>query len=69
MLIGRMRQLRYLHSYSQEYVMENTGLDIPNLETGRNTPNLYSITVLCKFYGITLREFFENFDYPEPPER
>ncbi len=45
--------------------MENTGLNIPFFETGRTVPTLYSLTILCDFFGITLSEFFEPVYYPE----
>ena len=43
---------------------EYTGLDIPHLETGRDFPSLTTIAILCKFYNITIVEFFSPIDYP-----
>ena len=56
MVIQRIKNLRETHHYTQEYVNEYTGLDIPHLETGR--------AILCKFYNITIVEFFSPIDYP-----
>ena len=63
-VISRMKQLRREHNYSQEYVIENTGLDIFHFESGSKFPTLVSLTILCRFYGIGLREFFGESDYP-----
>ena len=43
---------------------ENTGLDIANLEAGENFPSITSISILCKFYNLTLDEFFAPMNYP-----
>ena len=63
-VISRMKQLRRDHNYSQEYVIENTGLDIFHFESGSKFPTLVSLTILCRFYGISLREFFGESVYP-----
>ena len=64
MVIQRIKSLRETHHYTQEYVNEYTGLDIPHLETGRDFPSLTTIAILCKFYNITIVEFFSPIDYP-----
>ncbi|MDR3785436.1 helix-turn-helix transcriptional regulator [Alistipes sp.] len=43
---------------------EATGLGIAQLESGKNFPNLTTITIICKFYNITLDEFFAPLNYP-----
>ena len=60
----RIKDLRAKNNYTQEFVSEITGLDIPHLECGRDFPSLTTISILCKFYGITLVEFFEPINYP-----
>ncbi len=60
----RMRQLRIERGYSLEYVVECTRLDVPHFETGLSFPTLFSISLLCKFYDITLNEFFAPINYP-----
>lgn len=64
MVAQRIKDLRVNHRYTQEYVNEYTGLDIPHLETGRDFPSLTTIAILCKFYNMTLVEFFAPIDYP-----
>ena len=64
MIIERMKDLRNSHNHSQEYVVENTKLDISHFETGRSVPSLTSISIFCKFYNITLDDFFAPLAYP-----
>jgi 3-(methylthio)propanoyl-CoA dehydrogenase len=58
-IILRVKELRRLHDHqSQEELAEATGLGIAQLESGKNFPNLTTITIICKFYNVTLDEFF-----------
>lgn len=59
-----MKELRSVRGFSQEYVIEHTGLDIFHFENGSKNPTTISLSILCKFYGITLGEFFGPLDYP-----
>ena len=67
-VILRIKGLRELHHHSQEDFNAGTNIDIANLETGANFPNLTTLAIICKFYGITLDEFFAPMNYP-PKER
>lgn len=60
----RLKELRSARGFSQEYVIEHTGLDIFHFESGTKNPTTISLSILCKFYGITLAEFFDPLDYP-----
>lgn len=64
MVIRRMKQLRHDGGFTQEYVIESTSLDIGRFETGASVPTLMSLSVLCRFYNITLDEFFAPMGYP-----
>lgn len=64
MLVLRMKELRSASGHSQEYVVAQTGLDIFHFESGDKVPTIISLTILCKFYGITLGEFFTPLNYP-----
>ena len=58
-IILRVKELRHMHNHqSQEQLAEATGLGIAQLESGKNFPNLTTISIICKFYNITLDEFF-----------
>lgn len=64
----RMKELRSIHGFSQEYLIEHTGLDIFHFENGSKNPTTVSLAVLCDFYHITLGEFFAPMNYP-PKEK
>ena len=64
-IILRVKELRHMHDHqSQEQLAEATELSIAQLESGKNFPNLTTISIICKFYNITLGEFFAPLDYP-----
>lgn len=60
----RLKELRSARKYSQEYVVEHTKLNLPQYEAKHYAPSLDSLAIICKFYGITLNEFFASIDYP-----
>ena len=57
-----------MRGFSQEYVIEHTGLDIFHFENGTKKPTTTSLSILCKFYHITLGEFFTPLEYPVVPD-
>ena len=63
-IADRLRELR--SGQSQEKVIEPTKLNLSQYEALLRTPSLGSIYILCEYFGITLREFFdvEGFDIP-----
>lgn len=63
-IVLRVKELRGMHGHSQEKLIEGTGVNIPSLETGDNFPNITTISIICKFYNITLDEFFAPLNYP-----
>ena len=63
-IVLRIKELRHIYGHTQEKLKEETGLNISNLEAGDNVPNITSISIICKFYNITLDEFFAPIDYP-----
>lgn len=64
LIIHRMKELRSERGFTQEYVVENTGLNISQYEAKRNYPSLLSLSKLCNFYNITLSDFFSTLEYP-----
>lgn len=63
-IVLRVKELRSLYNHTQEQLKEGTGLNIANLEAGDNFPNITTISIICKFYNITLDEFFAPMKYP-----
>ena len=68
LIAERLKELRSARKYSQEFVVEHTKLNLPQYEAKHYIPSLDSLTILCKFYEITLNEFFASIDYP-PKEK
>ena len=64
LIIRRIKEIRKSNGHSQEYVFENTGLDIAHIEIGRVIPSIDTIWILSKWYNITLNEFFAPLNYP-----
>lgn len=54
----QLRRLRMAKGFSQEYVKENTGVNLQRSESGKTTVSLVTLEILCRFYGTTLGEFF-----------
>ncbi|MBP3533665.1 MAG: helix-turn-helix transcriptional regulator [Alistipes sp.] len=60
----RICDIRELHHHTQEYLSNNTRLKIWEYESGQKFPSVESIAKICKFYNITLDEFFAPMKYP-----
>lgn len=56
----KLREIRESKSYSQEYVYENTKINLDRVEKARTNYTLSTLYILCNFYGITLDEFFKG---------
>lgn len=57
-----MREIRKVKGYPQEKVMFNTRIKISRHERGVANVTLTILSVLCKYYGVTLEEFFRGID-------
>lgn len=64
LIVFRMKELRSIHGITQEDLIDHTGLDIYHFENGTKKPTTMSLSVLCKFYNITLGDFFTPLNYP-----
>ena len=68
LVVERMKELRLTCGYSQEYVIERTKLNLAQYEAKIHLPSLDSLSILCKFYGISIGEFFAPMNYPPKEE-
>ncbi|MCD8172994.1 MAG: helix-turn-helix transcriptional regulator [Alistipes sp.] len=48
---------------TQHNVYLETDLNIGNLETGRTNFTISTISILCDYYGISLKDFFDSLEY------
>lgn len=58
----RLRQLREQLGLSQEKVQFRTGIYLAYVENGHRNPTVTTLIDLCRFYGITLEEFFAGME-------
>lgn len=63
-VVMRIKELRAQYGHSQADLNAATDVDVANIETGANFPNLTTISIICEFYDITLDEFFAPLNYP-----
>lgn len=64
----RLRQLREQHGLSQEKVQFNTGIYLSYVESGLRNPTVTTLIDICRYYGVTLEEFFAGLEpYDEQP--
>ena len=61
----RIRDIREQHGHTQEYLSNNTRLKVWDYESGQKFPSIESISKLCKFYDMSLEEFFSGMTYPK----
>lgn len=61
-IAAKFTALREERGVFQKVVARATGLNIGLLETGRRNFTLCAIERLCRYYGITLTEFFRELE-------
>ena len=59
-IASRLKALRVAKGVSQETVYEDTGIHIGKIETARYNITVSTLSKLCNYYGITLKEFFDK---------
>ena len=59
-IANRLKLLRVAKVVSQETVYEDTGIHIGKIETARYNITVSTLSKLCNYYGITLKEFFDK---------
>lgn len=58
----RMKELREAKGDSQEKVYFDTGLNLGRIELGKTNISLTTLSIFCKYYNISLEEFFRGID-------
>lgn len=62
-IAGRLKELRAARGKSQEVVYEDTGVHIGKIETAKYNLTVSTLSRLCTYYGITLKEFFDGIGF------
>jgi transcriptional regulator with XRE-family HTH domain len=59
-LAKRVRELRKARGLTQIAVLEDTGINIGNMETRPINLTITSIVTLCDYFEVSLEEFFRG---------
>lgn len=60
-VVARLKQLRADNDLTQETLGNDTGINIGRIERGVREPSLTTISELCKYFKISVSEFFEGY--------
>lgn len=60
----KCKELRAKKGISQEAVYEDTGINIGKVETAKKNLTISTLTKLCRYYKLTIEEFFHGTHYP-----
>ena len=56
----RLRELRLAKGLSQDVVYIDTDVHIARVEMGRYNVTISTLSDMCDYYGVSLKEFFEG---------
>lgn len=56
----KLKQLREEHNVTQETFYNDTNIHIGRIESLKSNISVSTLNVICKYFGITLAEFFEG---------
>lgn len=55
----KLKSLRYKKGLTQEDVYNDTGIHISRVETSKVNISVSTLNALCKYFDISLKEFFQ----------
>lgn len=58
----KLKQLRKAKGLSQRIVYIDTDFNIGKIEVGKTNITISTLSRLCKYYGTSLKEFFNELD-------
>ena len=58
----KFREIRKSRALTQDAVREDTNVDIAHFETKGTNLTITTIAILCGYYEITLKEFFDGIE-------
>ncbi len=58
----RFKEIRKAKGISQELVLIDTDYPISILEMGKTNVTITTIYLLCDYFGVTLKEFFDGIE-------
>jgi transcriptional regulator with XRE-family HTH domain len=57
-IANRIRTLREAKEVTQEDFYNDTGIHLGRIETGKMNVTVSTLDVICKYFGLSLGEFF-----------
>ena len=66
-LAQKLKDLRNERGLSQIRVTMDTGVNVSRTESGKRSVSVYSVALLCKYYDISLEDFFKGIDVTVVP--
>ena len=60
----KLKALRNERGLSQMQVTMDTGINVSRAESGKRSLSIYSIAILCRYYDIPLKDFFQGVNLP-----
>ena len=63
----KLKDLRNARNLSQIRVTMDTGVNVSRAESGQRSSSAYSVALLCKYYGVTLEEFYRGIEITSVP--
>lgn len=59
---NRMKELRRKKGVSQLRVLIDTEIQVSRIESAKYNLSISTISALCKYYGISLNDFFDDIE-------
>ena len=58
----RLKELRLAQNVTQEHLYNETEIHIGRIETAKVNISVSTLSRLCKYFGISITEFFEGIE-------
>ena len=68
-IASRLKEIRNKKGISQLRVLIDTEIQVSRIESAKYNLSISTISALCKYYGITLNEFFDNIENQYIPDK
>lgn len=57
---SRLKELREANQLTQEAFYTDTGINPSRIESGRRNMSVSTLYAICKYFGITIQQFFDG---------
>ena len=67
-IISKIKKIRKDNNITLEHFYFDTGIHLARIEQGKTNLSISTLSRICNYFGITLKDFFEDFDIDKDPE-